>query len=307
MNPGINAKDLNSLLFGGAAPMTAPPSSNQIVDLPLSKIYDKRNHTFKGYREGWTDFVESIRMNGVQEPILVRYKPCELGDYECVAGHQRREGAAKAGYTTIPAIIKEMDDIDANISMVITNLHRPNWRPSECARSWKVLYESFKAQGHRSDLLESDGPSAEERMEQITGKNIRTVQRTIKLCDLTDNLLTLIDDKKLPVSVGEKLSFLSVENQNIVEQLICEFGIPSNSDAEFFKMMQEKGNLSYTILAGYMNSKEVQPAPFKLTEKEIRDWFPSTYTGTETDKKNLIKKLLADYFESKEHESTEIC
>lgn len=301
MNPGLDPRALNDmLLFGGSPSPIAPPSQDKIVALPLNEIYDKSNHTFKGYRKGWTDFVESIRLNGVQEPILVRHKPCDLGKYECISGHQRREGAAEAGLTTIPAIIREMDDAAADISMVITNLHRPDWRPSERARSWKVLYESFKAQGHRSDLSEKTEPTAEEKMEQITGQDIRTVQRTIKLCDLTDNLLMMLDGedkkKKLPTSVGEKLSFLSVENQSIIEQIITEFGVPSLQDAEFFKSLQSSDEFSYSVIAGYMNTRESKPVAFKLTEKETKSWFPADYTGTADDKKKLIQELLEDYF-----------
>lgn len=312
----LNLDNLMDGLFGGAT-VAAIASSQQkeadaacenagrkIVELNLDDIYDKPNHTFHVNTDtpDWQDFVASISAYGVQTPILVREKPCSLGKYECIAGHCRRVGSRDAGLTSIPAIVTDVDDSIANILMIITNKQRPAWSIAETAHSWFTLYEELKKQGQRTDLMTSRqnvGKSAEEQMEALSGKNIRTVQRIIKLVDLSPFLLDLVDTKKMPVNVGYHLSFLSDKNQDAIYQLIEPCGIPSPEDAQHLHKMEEAGELNAESAYIYLSSRKQKPQAFKLTEKETKDWFPPSYTGTAEDKKDLIRQLLDDYFDNK--------
>lgn len=273
--------------------------TKKVVEIALDEIYDKTNHTFQVKRQAsdWPDFVASIRLYGVQTPILVRRKPCELGNYECIAGHRRRAGSAAAGLTTIPAIVQDMTDRDADILMIITNKQRNRWTISETAKNWKVLYGQLKNQGQRTDLTSRQivGKSAEELMEELSGQDIRSVQRTIKLCELIDPLLNLIDTKKLPIGVAYNLSFLSASDQTIIYNLIESYGSLRPEDAQYFRKLSESQNLTPETASIYMDSRIEKTKPFRLTEKETKEWFPAGFTG---DKKSLIKKLLDDYFQS---------
>lgn len=313
MADALNLDNLMDGLFSGST-VAAIASSQQkgadsacenagrkIVELSLDDIYDKPNHVFKVNVAGpdWQDFVASISAYGVQTPIIVRYKPCNLGTYECIAGHCRRAGSREAGQTSIPAIVIDVDDSIANILMVITNKQRPAWSISETARSWSMLYDALKRQGQRTDLMTSRhfvGKSVEEQMEELCGKDIRTIQRIIKLIKLTPALFDLVDTKKIPVNVGYHLSFLSDENQDAIYQLIESCGIPSPDDAQHLHKMEESGELNAESAYIYLSSRKQKPRAFKLTEKETRNWFPPSYTGTADDKKDLIRQLLDDYF-----------
>lgn len=139
--------------------------------------------------------------------------------------------------------------------------------------------------------------SPEELIEKIAGKDLRTVQRKIKLCDLTESLLDLVDAKKIPETVAYHIAFLIPENQNILEDLFPAFGCPSESDAQYFKKMQDSNTFNVKTISDYLTTKTKTPKPFKFTEKECSDWFPSNYAGTADDKKKLIKTALELYFE----------
>lgn len=268
-------------------------TAGKIVELNLDEIYDKPNHTFTVNTEAadWQDFVASIREYGIQTPILVRHNPCNLGTYECIAGHRRRAGARDAGLAAIPAIVTDADDSVANILMIITNKQRDGWSISETAHSWKTLYEELKRQSRQIVAK-----SAEGQMEELSGQDIRTVQRIIKLCDLIPPLLDLVDSKKMPTGVGYQLSFLSADNQGTILRLIESFGIPTPDDAQYFRKMQEAGELNAESAYIYLNTRQQKPKSFKLTEKEIRNWFPADYTGSSEDKKDLIRQLIDNYF-----------
>ena len=317
----LNLDNLMDGLFGGSnvatiassqqkgADADCENSGSKIVELSLDEIYDKPNHVFKVNvgSPDWQDFVASISAYGVQTPILVREKPCSLGKYECIAGHCRRAGSRDAGLTSIPAIVTDVDDSIANILMVITNKQRPAWSIAETAHSWFTLYEELKKQGQRTDLMTSRqnvgksaiAKSAEEQMEALSGKNIRTVQRIIKLVDLSPSLLDLVDTKKMPVNVGYHLSFLSDKNQDAIYQLIESCSIPTPDDAQHLHKMEEDGELNAESAYIYLSTRRQKPQVFRLTEKETKDWFPPSYTGTADDKKDLIRQLLDDYFDNK--------
>lgn len=302
MVANLNMDNLMDGLFGGESSFSVSESedvSEQVVQLPLCEIYDKPNHTFRRMPDSqWPDYVESIRSYGILSPVLVRSKECAAGKYECIAGHNRRAAAAEIGLDTVPAIISESTDDDtADILMVVTNIQREAWTPMETAHSWRVLYCALKHQGQRQDL--KTGPSAETQLEALSGKDIRTVQRIIKLCDLNDALQMMVDAKKLSATTAYHLAFLSEENQSVVEQLIASGSMPSAADAEYFKKLQEQG-VAFTppVLAAYMKTRSEKTERFKLTEKEIRGWFPATYTGTNAEKKALIQQLLQNYFET---------
>ncbi len=302
MTTNLNMDNLMDGLFGGKSSFSvSEDSSGQIVQLPLSEIYDKPNHTFRRMPDSqWPDYVESIRSYGILSPVLVRSKESDAGKYECIAGHNRRAAAAEIGLETVPAIISESTDDDtADILMVVTNIQRETWTPMETAHSWRVLYCALKHQGQRQDL--KTGPSAEEQLEALSGKDIRTVQRTIKLCDLNEALQMMVDAKKLSATTAYHLAFLSEENQSVVEQLIMSCSMPSATDAEYFKKLQDQG-FTFTLpaLTAYMATRSEKTERFRLTEKEMKGWFPATYTGTNAEKKALIQQLLQNYFETAE-------
>ena len=121
------------------------------MEIEISKIHPFKNHPFKVLDdEKMQDLVESVKINGVLTPVLLRMDENE--DYEMVSGHRRMHAAQLAGLTTIPAIVRELSDDDAIVAMVDANIQREELLPSEKAFAYKMKLDAMKRQGIRTDL-----------------------------------------------------------------------------------------------------------------------------------------------------------
>ncbi len=121
------------------------------MEIEINKIHPFKNHPFKVVDdEKMQDLVESVKLNGILTPVLLRMDENE--EYEMVSGHRRMHAAQLAGLTTIPAIVRELSDDDAVIAMVDANIQREELLPSEKAFAYKMKLEAMKRQGSRTDL-----------------------------------------------------------------------------------------------------------------------------------------------------------
>ena len=126
-------------------------SLEKVQHIPLSDLHPFKNHPFKVVDdEAMMRTVESVARFGVLAPAIVR--PREEGGYEVIAGHRRKHASELAGLETMPVIIREMDDDEATILMVDSNLQRSTILPSEKAKSYKMRLEAMNRQGQRTDL-----------------------------------------------------------------------------------------------------------------------------------------------------------
>ena len=120
--------------------------TEQIQQIPITDL-----HPFKVLDdEAMQRTVESVAQFGVLAPLIAR--PREEGGYEIISGHRRQHAAQLAGLTTLPVIVRNMDDNQALIHMVDSNLQREHILPSERAFAYKMKLEAIKNQGTRSDL-----------------------------------------------------------------------------------------------------------------------------------------------------------
>ena len=112
------------------------------MEIEISKIHPFKNHPFKVLDdEKMQDLVESVRINGVLTPVLLRMDDNE--EYEMVSGHRRMHAAQLAGLTTIPAIVRELSDDDAIVAMVDANIQREELLPSEKAFAYSMKNEAM--------------------------------------------------------------------------------------------------------------------------------------------------------------------
>ena len=125
--------------------------TEQIQQIPIAELHPFKNHPFKVLDdEAMQRTGESVAQFGVLAPLIAR--PREEGGYEIISGHRRQHAAQLAGLTTLPVIVRNMDDIQALIHMVDSNLQREHILPSERAFAYKMKLEAIKNQGTRSDL-----------------------------------------------------------------------------------------------------------------------------------------------------------
>lgn len=131
------------------------------------------NHPFKVVQDGaMRELVESVRENGVIEPILCR--PDGEGGYQIISGHRRQTAAMLAGLSEVPVSVREMDDHTATIVMVDSNLHRPTILPSEKAFAFKMKLAALEEK-RSMGLIVSNGRRSTEMVGEETGDNYRNV------------------------------------------------------------------------------------------------------------------------------------
>ena len=129
----------------------ADDQREKVIELPLAELHPPKNHPFKVKDdESMMETADSIRQYGVLVPGIARPDPD--GGYELVAGNRRHRGSELAGLETMPVIVRDLDDDEATIIMVDSNLQRESLLPSERAFAYKLKLEAMKHQGARGDL-----------------------------------------------------------------------------------------------------------------------------------------------------------
>ena len=264
------------------------PSTEGTTDLDVKAIYPFENHPFKVLDdEKMEELVESILINGVLTPILVR--PDDEGTYEMISGHRRLHAAIRAGLSKIPAIVKEMTDDEATIAMVDANVQREEVFPSEKAFAFKMKMDAMKRQGARTDLTLSQNETklrADEVLAQEVGTSRAQVQRYIRLTNLISKLLDMVDDKRMTMSIALELSFLTKEIQQWVHEYIHENGmIKSEQVAQLHQFRENENVTKEEILQALINNKPKSACRKKITitEKKLNQYFPDDYSQSKIE------------------------
>ena len=212
-----------------------------IKDIPLADLYLFKDHPFKvADDERMQETVESVKEHGVLVPGIARPRP--EGGYEIIAGHRRKRASELAGKETMPVIIRNPDDDAAVIIMVDSNLQRENILPSERAKAYKMKMDALKHQGARTDLTSGQVGTRSRTDEKVaggTGDSARTVQRFIRLTQLEQPLLDMVDEKKIAMNPAVELSYLKPDEQKqLLEAIDLEQSTPSLSQAQRMKKIQ---------------------------------------------------------------------
>lgn len=225
-----------SIILGGIPAV----NQEQVQQLPVTALRPKSNHTFKVRTDSahYAALVDSIRSSGIQTPLLVRRDPMQPGAYEIIAGHTRWTAARELGLTTVPCIVAQLSDADADIMMAETNIQRPDWLPSERARTYKVWLEAVQTetgitQGQRTDTTSgTECPKLGRNRDvaaQRFGIGSKTLDMYIKLNDLTPELLDMVDANALDaktgiqVKAGYQVAFLSPISQQVVMAVLGDY------------------------------------------------------------------------------------
>ena len=258
-----------------------------VTSVPLSQLHTFKDHPFRVLDdEKMQETVESVKQYGVLVPGIVRPHP-ESG-YEVIAGHRRWRACELAGLTEMPVIIREMDDDTAVVLMVDTNIQREDILPSEKAKAYRMKYEAMKHQGSKGDKYTADV------IGEAAGDSGRTVQRYIRLSELVTELLDFVDENKIPMVAGEKLSYLKTEEQAWIVDAIGNSGIfPSKAQAEQLKESSEAGELTAGKVYAVLVRKEKENVNVTISAKKIRNYFPAEYSKEQIE--DVIYTLLDEW------------
>ena len=295
------------------AKTAAAAQEDKITLLPLSELHDFPNHPFKVRDdEAMQETAESIRQYGVLVPAIVR--PREDGGYEIIAGHRRRHGSELAGLSAMPCIVRQMDDDTATILMVDSNIQRENILPSERAQAYKMKLEAIRrkagrpAKAEEIDTSENGGQNghdlrgikSRELLAENSDDSARTIQRYIRLTELSPELQQMVDEKKIGMTPAVEISYLKPEEQQMLLTAIdSEQATPSLSQAQRIKKESKEGTLSEQSMMEIM-SEEKKPLhnSVTLSHDTLKKYFPKSYTAKQMEK--VIIKLLDNWLRSRQ-------
>jgi len=265
---------------------------NEIIKIKISEIDDFKNHPYKvELGDELNDLVESIKLNGLLVPIVVRRK--ENDRYELLSGHRRKKVYEILGLEEIDAIIKDLNDDESTIFMVTSNMYREKLLLSEKSFAYRMKMEAMKHQSktscHYDTKLRSD-----EKLSEKSNDSARQIQRYIRLTCLIPELLEIVDNSRklkdkpnltMGLLPALELSFLSKQEQQIVYSVITyEDATPSHSQAIRIRklskkklltfddidkiLLEEKGNQHEKI--SFNKSKIISVLPFDLVKRDKR-------------------------------------
>lgn len=264
--------------------------TEKIINVPLTELHTFKDHPFRVVDdEKMEETTESIRQYGVLVPGLAR--PRAGGGYEIIAGHRRKRGSERAGKTEMPVIVRNYTDDEATIIMVDSNIQREDILPSEKAKAYRMKFEAMKHQGKK------EGGNTLEEIGEAAGESGKTVQRYIWLSRLTDELLDMVDNKKLGIVQGVDISFLSVEAQDWVYEIITEQKVSvSSSQSGKLKEYGKSGELTKARVKLILSEQKSKERKVTIKAEKISEYFQADYSNEDIE--NVIFELLERWKEN---------
>ena len=202
------------------------PEGETAIEIEINRIVPFQDHPFKVKDDDkMEELITSIHMQGILSPVLVR--PYGEKGYEMISGHRRMYAAKRIGLEKIPAIVKEMTDDESTIAMVNANIQREELLPSERAFAYRMKMEAMNRQGKRCDLtLGHNVPKwSHEQIGEEAGLSGRQIKRYIRLTELIPELLELVDEKRILLTVGVDISYIGKEIQKWLYEYIRDNGV----------------------------------------------------------------------------------
>ena len=254
----------------------------KVMDIPLSDLHAFKGHPFKVLDdEKMMETVESVKQYGVLVPAIARPDP--EGGYEIVSGHRRHRASQLAGMEALPVIVRELDDDEATIIMVDSNLQRETLLPSERAFAYKMKLEAIKHQGARKDLTSSQVGMKLQALDIVgkdAGESRNQVHRYIRLTELIPELLDMVDEKKIAFNPAYELSFLKTEEQEqLLDAMTSEQATPSLSQAQRLKKFSQDGRCTPEVMCAILSEeKKSDMEKVTLGADTLRKYFPKNYT-----------------------------
>lgn len=259
-----------------------PDKLGELKILPIAELHPFPDHPFSVKDDdAMTEMLESVKQFGVLEPGICR--PRKDGGYEIIAGHRRTHACEKAEVKEMPFVVRDLDDDEAVIMLVDSNIQREDIPPSEKAKAYKMKMEALKHQGKHPERtscqigtkLRSDAKVAEG-----TGDSARTVQRYIRLTELSEPLQKMVDEKKIGMTPAVELSYLKPEEQELLlETIESEQATPSLSQAQRIRKFSQMGALNEDIMLRVMSEqKKPEREDITIRGETLRKYFPRSYT-----------------------------
>ena len=293
----------------------------KIISVPIDKISDFNNHPFHvSMDEDMLKLIDSIRENGILIPALVR--PKGDGTYEMISSHRRKFAMSHIGLKEMKVIVRDLDDNQATILMVDSNIQRENIFPSERGYAYKMRLEAMKHQGKSIQEMPDDirveydkgtscqlGTKSRSDVELAENSEFsaRQIQRFIRLTYLIEPLQEMVDGRhdseiKIAFNPAVELSFLTVDEQyDLADAIVANQRTPSLAQCQEFKRLSHDGELTTEFIQETLETeKPNQKEKLSFKMSEINQYFPKEFTPSK--KKDLIIHLLESWARKKSRE-----
>lgn len=299
-------------------------NTEKVMTIPINKIKDFEGHPFHvTMDEDMAKLIDSIKENDMLMPALVRPKPD--GTYEMISGHRRKFAMSQLGRNEMNVIIRDLDDDQATILMVDSNIQRENIYPSERGYAYKMRLEAMKHQGKKVDInvddvhVEYDKPTSAQvgpkligtRTNEILAEQLgiskNQIKRFIRLTYLVEPLQEMVDGRneneiKIAFNPAVELSYLTESEQfDLVNAIIENQRTPSLAQCQEFKRLSHDGELTADFIEDTLSEeKPNQREKLSFQMKEIDKYFPKDYTPGK--KKDLMIHLLENWAKKRSRE-----
>ena len=281
----------------------------EFKEVELDKLVAFDKHPFKLYEgQRFTDMVESVRANGVIVPIVVRSYIKEEGKYEILSGHNRVAAARKVGLKEVPVVIrKKLTDEEALLIVTETNLFQRSFvdlKHSERAVALSVHNEAMKKKpGYRTDLLTEieeltcaplgHGLRTRDKLGEQYSLGKTTIARYLRVNKLIPSLKERLDNDNIGMRVAEALSYLRIEEQDIVENLLAMGTKINTKQADTLKAESGKGEINLEKISKIMSSDYY---PGKVKPVKLSGQFLERYSLQEKSPEE-VEKIIAEALE----------
>ena len=299
-------------------------NSEKVMTIPIDKITDFKEHPFHvTMDEDMAKLIDSIKENDMLMPALVR--PKKDGTYEMISGHRRKFALSQLGRKEMNVIIRDLDDDQATILMVDSNIQRENIYPSERGYAYKMRLEAMKHQGKRVDIdttdipIEYDKPTSAQvgpkststRTNEILADQLgiskNQIKRFIRLTYLIEPLQEMVDGRheneiKIAFNPAVELSYLTESEQyDLANAIIENQRTPSLAQCQEFKRLSHDGELTTEFIEDTLSEeKPNQREKLSFQMKEIDKYFPKDFTPGK--KKDLMIHLLENWAKKRSRE-----
>lgn len=292
----------------------------KVVSLPINNIKDFHDHPFHvELDDDMLKLIDSIKENGMLMPALVR--PTSDGSYEMVSGHRRKFAMNYLGMKEMNVIVRDLDDDQATILMVDSNIQRENIRPSEKGYAYKMRLEAMKHQGKKTEEYQYEelgieysktacgqvGHKSIDILANNIGESRKQIQRFIRLTYLIKPLQDMVDgchenEIKIAFNPAVELSYLTESEQiELADAIIENNRTPSLAQCQEFKRLSHDGQLTTEFIIETMEAeKPNQREKLSFQMKEIDKYFPKGYSPNK--KKDVIIRLLDNWVKKRERE-----
>ena len=299
-------------------------NAEKITTIPIDKITDFKEHPFHvTMDEDMAKLIDSIKENDMLMPALVR--PKEDGTYEMISGHRRKFALSQLGRKEMNVIVRNLDDDQATILMVDSNIQRENIYPSERGYAYKMRLEAMKHQGKKVDIDVSNvsieyetstsaqvGPKfSSNRTNEILadelGVSRNQIKRFIRLTYLVEPLQKMVDGRheneiKIAFNPAVELSYLTESEQyDLANAIVENQRTPSLAQCQEFKRLSHDGELTTEFIDDTLSEeKPNQREKLSFQMKEIDQYFPKDFTPGK--KKDLMIRLLENWAKKRARE-----